>query len=155
MVVPTFEGSMENESARNVTPLVTLFRAEVRALEAYSLLLEQPALIHQSETLRREKAHHADRAVTLHTRLREVLAKVPPSEGAWESITVLLSTGPMPRPSALITALRAEEAQLLADYQAAMPLLDSVSRRLARQQLVPEQSQAVSAIEKLAATSTI
>ena len=106
------------------------------------------------QTLRREKAHHADRAVVLHARLREVLAKIPPSDGAWESITTLLVTGPLPRPVALIRALRAEEEQLLGDYRAAMPLLDSVSRRLVRQLLEPEQALALETLTRLAVEST-
>jgi hypothetical protein len=147
-MAPTFDGTIENDSAQNATPLITLFRAELAALASYGVLLAQQlgssGLV---DALRREKTHHADRAVAVHARLREVRARIPTSEGAWASLGDLGAV----RVGAVLSRVHAEEVRLLEDYRASIPFLDSVSRRMVRLLLLPAQSQTVTQIDRLRA----
>lgn len=144
------EGFQENESARHVTPLVSLFRAELRALDAYTIVLRGNGHGPYGVALWREKARHADRALLLLGRIRELHVSAPSSDGPWESIAALDETAPI----ALFQALAKEEAQLARDYEAILPFIDSASRRMVAERLVAAQASAYRIVAAIADEAT-
>ncbi|CAN5487665.1 hypothetical protein BH09MYX1_BH09MYX1_25320 [soil metagenome] len=142
--------ALENESARNVTPLASLFENERDAIASYGLLLDHRLIGDMADVVRHQKAVHADRAMSLFSRMREVGIQDSTEGTPWRALSLAIDQHALPASLWVLAVLVSEEERILVDYRGALKVSDTVLRRLIAQRLLPGQVSSHNRIHQVA-----
>jgi len=140
---------------KSVTKLNSLLRGEISAVETYRQALAKVSVPTAKNELAECERSHEQRVLKLKDRVLALGGKPAEGSGAWGTFTKLIEGGAAALgDKAAIAALEEGEDRGLADYRNAMQdgeTLDTESRSLVEQELLPAQMRTHRAMSSLKA----
>lgn len=135
-----------------VTQLNSFLRGEISAVETYTEALEKVKDENAREELQTALRSHQGRVDTLTRRIQELGGKPVHGSGPWGAFTKLLEKGAsLVGDRAAIAVLEEGEDHGLRDYRVDLSKLDTETRRLVEQELLPAQQSTHRALSTLKA----
>lgn len=132
--------SLSEVDSRDTILLNDLLALEHRALESYARSLEILNSPNQRVILTRARTSHFKRSGLLHERIERLGATPRPVQAPWHSVERVLESPPaLAGEDSLLSALREEEEQCLANYRESLAHFSPIQRRFVEVELLTEQ----------------
>lgn len=141
---------MINNDSGNIDQLNSLLRTEISATETYKQAIHNMHNDSLKVQLEEIQAAHAFRAQRLRKRVQELGGTPIEGSGLWGNIAIIVeNVASSIGEKVAVLALEEGEDKGLKDYKAGLEKLDSGSRQLIMQELLPGQEQTHSTMSAL------
>jgi hypothetical protein len=153
-LIPNDSAGTEDALVDPVPQLNSLLRGEISAAETYRMAIDKLTSASQlpqiSEVLAEIQREHGLAAQEIRARIRELGGEATDSSGAWGAwAKAVQGAMNLLGQNSSLTALKEGEEHGLRDSQSAIPSLDSASRQLVQNKLIPAQQKHINLLDQL------
>ena len=145
-----------DDTGESVRQLNSLLRGEISAAETYRMAIDKLADAEKGEAaasvglLRSIQEEHGRAAQAVRDRIREMGGEASDSSGAWGAwAQTVQGTMNLFGDASALKGLKEGEEHGLKDYEDALDDVDSTSRQLIQNQLIPSQQRHISLLDQL------